>query len=54
MNKLFISSKSGKSLPENHIKHRLKNLTKAKLKIKPKINTKTTNLIQNNNKKTPP
>lgn len=32
MSKLFISSKSGKSLSENAIKHRMKNLIKVKLK----------------------
>lgn len=32
--KLFISSESGKSLSENYIKHRLKNLTKAKFNKK--------------------
>lgn len=34
MSKLFISSKSGKSLSENAIKHRMKNLIKVKLKKK--------------------
>lgn len=40
MSKLFISSKSGKSLSENAIKHRMKNLTKVKLKTKQNIGIK--------------
>lgn len=58
MSKLFISSKSGKSLSENAIKHRMKNLTKVKLKTKHRnkilprrtVTTKNPHCEQSNNR----